>query len=137
MTGANERKFDKRSAVSNRGKTRSTAGSDIEFVNRELSSEETDHYREWRADLDNLTDEMDRMLQNGYKISVKFDDYSDSYAAFLFPPIGDDNEGKCLTGRGGNSYRALSEAVYKHVVIFGGNWAVTGRSVRPADDPDW
>lgn len=137
MTGVNERKYERRGGAGNRGNTGRQRENTVDFVNYELSAEETAVYRKWRDDVAGLIGHLDRMAQDGYKVSIKYDDYSESFACFVFADDAGDNAGKCLTGRGGTTYRALAEALFKHVEIFGGDWSDTGRIIRPSDDPDW
>jgi len=132
-----DKKLDARKGRNSPIKSGGRGSSDLEFVNRELTTEELPVYRNWREDHDAVYGEVDRMLEDGYKFSLKYDEYTSAYAAFVFASDGSDNAGKCLTGRGGTSYRALSEVVFKHVELFGGNWLDTGRTVNPTDDPDW
>lgn len=137
MTGVNEKKFDRRGSGGSRGNAARGRDNTVEFVNYELNANETAIYRKWRDDLDTVVGQLDRMTQDGYKVSIKYDGYSESFAAFIFADDASDNAGRCLTGRGGTTYRALAEAIFKHVEIFGGDWADTGRVARPSDDPDW
>ena len=110
---------------------------DSQWVNRELSAQETLAYREWRADMETVDLLWREALDSGYKFSVKWDDYSNSVACFMFPPDGGDNEGFILAGRGGTGWRAVSEALYKHTELLGGVWDRGGSSVTGPDDPDW
>lgn len=108
-----------------------------EFVNYELDKEQTAEYRAWRQDSDLVFSILGEMLEGGYRVSLKWDDYSNSCAAFVIPLEGNENYGLLLTGRGGNPYRALSEAVYKHEIVFGRVWHVTAKSGSAPDDPEY
>lgn len=116
---------------------RTQGQSSVEFVRRELTEAEKPEFRAWRDDIDTVVGELDRMLESGYKVSLKHDVYNGAYAAFIFADDDSDNAGYCLTGRGGNTYRALSEAVYKHAVLLRGNWVSVGRTTDAFSDPDW
>jgi len=111
--------------------------SDIEFVNRELTAEETVAYRNWRQDLDEVSTTWTELLEGGYRVNTKYDDYSSSCAAFIFAPDGTENSGLALTGRGGNAYRAVSEALFKHQWIFKGVWSLSTLHPNRQDDPDF
>lgn len=137
MSSELDRRSKRPARPSSRPPARPSQGNSVEFVRRELNDAEKQQYRSWRDDIDVVINELDRLLQDGYKISLKFDDYSSAYATFIFAPDDSDNAGYCLTGRGGNSYRALSEALFKHVSLLSGNWLVAGRTVDAIDDPDW
>lgn len=136
MTVANERKFTKKAGASSRQGQRNN-GSSVEFVNRELSAEETADYRQWRDDLVTVDASLAEVCDDGYKISLKYDDYSSAYACFFFADDGSENAGRALTGRGGSPFRALSECLYKHVVLLRGEWSVARSATRPSDDPEW
>lgn len=112
-------------------------GQQSEFINRELTKEEIVEYRAWREDVDNVVSEWSRLLEGGYRLNTKWDDYSSAYAAFAIPADGGDNSGFILAGRGGTPYRAVAECLYKHVFIFRGEWhnAEAGRDLR--SDPDF
>lgn len=113
------------------------AAPDSEFVNYELDKEQTDEYRVWRQDQELVYSILTEMLEGGYRVSLKFDTYSSSCAAFIIPDNDSENYGLLLTGRGGNPYRALSEAVFKHEIVFGRTWHVTAKPGNRTDDPDY
>jgi len=110
---------------------------DSEFINRELSEAEQTAYRKWRADGEAVLDALDEAVEGGYKISIKYDEYSSSPCCFLFPPTGGDNEGRILTGRGGSSFRALAECLYKHTILFAGIWQPDRRNGFVERDAEW
>ncbi len=115
----------------------SSSASDSEFINLELDKEQTVRYREWRDDVINVLDIWTEEIENGYRFSTKYDDYSSSVAAFMFPdPLGP-NSGFILTGRGGTAFRALSECLFKHREDLRGEWGNGGRSNLRLDDPDF
>lgn len=111
--------------------------SDSEFVNLELDKEQTTAYRQWREDLTAVDEAWSELLEEGYRVNTKYDDYSSAYAAFVIPSEGSDNSGFLLTGRGGTPYRAVAEAIFKHVFVLKGLWGnfVPQRNFR--DDPDF
>ncbi len=122
------------------GKQRQGRGrgqSDQEFVNLELNAEQVKEFRAWREDFDGVIDEWGAILNDGYKTSIKYDDYSSSYTAYFFAPEDSDNVGYILSGRGGNPYRALSELVYKHTRILQGEWSQYHSNGKAVDDPDY
>lgn len=128
-----EKRADKRARQSSRPRYQS----DSEFINRELTKEEQADYREWRNDLDGVLAEWSELLEGGYRVNTKYDDYSSAFACFIIPPDDGDNSGFILTGRGGNPYRAVSEAVFKHSEIFHGVWHSMSASSALRDDPDF
>jgi len=137
MTRVLNERDEKRSAASARRKARPLQRGDSVFINRELSKEETSEYRLWREDLDNVITRWTELIEEGYRVNTKYDDYSSSCAAFIIPGDGMDNDGYILTGRGGNAYRAVSEALFKHAVIFEGVWSDIDFRPQGPDDPDF
>lgn len=130
---------DKRKKRSDRNpaSSRYRSGGDIEFVNRELTNEETTAYRSWRSDVEQVSELWMEVLEGGYRVNTKYDDYSSSCAAFIFPPEGSENSGLALTGRGGNPYRAVAEALFKHQWIFKGVWSLSTLHPSRQEDPDF
>lgn len=110
--------------------------SDSEFINLELDAKQTTAYRQWRLDVENVVNLWTELVEGGYRVNTKYDDYSASCAAFIIPDAQGDNSGFILTGRGGNAYRALSEAIFKHYEVLHGDWnthTVLGPLERDAD----
>lgn len=120
-----------------RPRTQQRDRQDSEFINVELTLEQTSDYRRWREDVEDVFIVLDEAVNSGYKFTLKYDDYSSSFAVFMFPPPGHDNDGYILTGRGGSTFRALAEVLYKHRRIFADVWLNASVSGSPSDDPDW
>jgi len=110
---------------------------DSEFINLELSKEQKEQYLAWREDLDTVVTGWANLCAEGYRVNTKWDDYSNSYAAFIIPDAESDNAGLILTGRGGTPLRAVCEAVYKHSVILPDGWGGYSAVRGGADDPDY
>jgi len=108
---------------------------DAEFINRELTTEEQIEYRQWREDVTAVVSAWGELCENGNRVNTKWDGYSSSFAAFIIPDDDVENAGFILTGRGGTPYRALAEAVFKHLYVFQGVWvgddARRGREYDP------
>jgi len=136
--GQKDRALDERS---NRGPSRAQRRNsyqpDVEFINLELDKEATTDYRGWREDSDHVYTLWTELLEEGYRVNTKYDDYSSSCAAFIIPGDQSGNSGFILTGRGGNAYRAVSEALYKHEVLLSGSWSDAIAVRRGHDDPDF
>lgn len=108
-----------------------------EFINLELSGEQLKDYRVWRDDFEAVMMGWGELLDDGYRVNTKYDDYSSAYAAFIIPDVEHDNAGYILTGRGGNPYRAITEAIYKHFSVLHGAWASHRNRPTQTDDPDF
>jgi len=110
---------------------------DSEFINLELNKEQTAIYRQWRTDVDGVIELWTDLVKEGYRVNTKWDNYSNSCAAFVIPDGDSANDGFILTGRGGNAYRAVSEALFKHFEILRGEWAGSRELGRGDSDPDF
>jgi hypothetical protein len=137
MTGS----LNERDAARNRRKrpavSRSGGFAENEFINLELDKEQVAALRVWRDDVEDVVNRWTELVEAGYRVNTKYDDYSSSCAAFIIPSDGTDNVGYILTGRGGNAYRALAEAVFKHYQILHGDWR-NGSTRSPLErDPDF
>jgi len=132
-----EQQFNRRPARAGRTPVPTRGRADSEFINLELDKEQTAAYREWRLDVENVFDLWTELIEGGYRVNTKYDDYSSSCATFIIPDDGSDNVGFLLTGRGGNAYRALSEAIYKHFEILKGVWGNYSPSDKPGRDSEF
>lgn len=106
------------------------------FVDRPLSEDKTAEMRLWRTSGDNVEDTLSVMLEGGCRVSQKYDDYNECFAAYAFAPEGGENAGYVLVGRGGTPLRALSELAYRHAILTSGVWArgiSSGTSERDAE----
>jgi len=108
-----------------------------EFVRLELDKEQVAAYRIWREDIDGWSDILQEMIEDGYKFTLRWDDYSSSPAAFAFPSDDHDNRGYILSGRGGSVLKALTELLYKHSAVLRGVWNAGLSPKSRSDDPDW
>jgi len=112
-------------------------GKHSEFINHDLTKEEKEAYYEWREDIQAVNAAWTAALTDNYRINTKLDEYNDCFASFIIPDDGSDNAGYILAGRGGNALRAVSEALFKHSVIFGGAWRPDGGHGGRENDPDF
>lgn len=76
------------------------------------------------------------LLDDGYSLTVKFDTYSEAYAAFLQVRGQADhvNSGLVLSGRGSSAYKAVKQLLFKLDAI-GPSWVqYAERRVQDLDD---
>lgn len=130
---------DAKGSGGGRGRKPSGVGkSDLrdEFLNVELSVEQTAEFKAFRKEVDAINSVLTEMLEDGYKLTCRYDDYNECYACFAFAPDEHDNAGYILTGRGGSGLSAVAELLYKHSEVLGRNWpAAAARSrIRYTDD---
>ena len=116
---------------------RRNAGEDSEFVQLELTVKEKEALRAFGATSDELDGYIKDFLDNGNKITLKWDDRNTCYVAFGFPGVDTVNGGYILTGRGGAPSRALRELVYKHAQILGGEWGNYHNRGGSGSGDDW
>lgn len=112
-------------------------GPDSEFINLELSKEQKEQYLAWREDMEEVVVQWSNLCSGGYRVNTKWDDYSNSFAAFIIPDGGSENAGLILTGRGGTPLRAVCEAVFKHSVLLQEMWGGYSQVRGGSDDPDY
>lgn len=101
------------------------------FINHTFSADDKGRFKEWAASaLVELGGWIDRLLEDGYKLSVKYDDFTSAYACFIQPiSERDGNAGFILTGRSRSGSMAILAGIYRHYVIFEAQWPV--RDARP------
>jgi len=94
-----------------------------EFVDYDLSAEDKALCKAQILDVEQFDALLVRLIEGGYKLSVKWDTYTKCNASFL---ISDDplneNFGLILTGRGSTPLKAIKQVLYKHFQCLGGDW---------------
>lgn len=104
------------------------------FINVELPPGAKKAWLAWHELGTPLTDALDRMLLDGYKITLKYEEKNDAYSAFCTGSTSDHhNAGWGLSERAGSSATALSRMVYIHAVVLNGDWDPY-KSQRQPDD---
>lgn len=80
-----------------------------------------------------LNTELETALQEGYRFSVRYDSFADCFAVAMYDPNqGAKNFGKMLNSRSKDWMLAVMMTVWKHTVIFQGEWLTTTDEER-----DW
>lgn len=117
----------------NKGKSRSTGsnknnGGDRSlpsFVSCELTDEQKKHVKAHLPQITEALDSVDRLVRDGFKLSVRFEDRSVAYACWLTGPEKDsDCSGLVLSARGPSLVAALGVLLYKHFEILHEDWRV-------------
>lgn len=110
---------------------------DATFVQYELDKDAQAACKAWKMDADASFNAIHTMVDCGYSFTLKFDTFSDSYAAFCSQkaPEGE-NAGFILTGRGSTPEKALKQLFYKHFEVMAERWEqfAVSRSAREIDD---
>jgi hypothetical protein len=107
------------------------------FVKRELTADEARACKASEFTAQMFADEVERLIDSGYKLTVKHDDYNHARACWITPVSADDeNAGWILTGRGSTAVKALKQALYKWHVVGGGQpWRfLDGEGFNEIDD---
>jgi hypothetical protein len=116
-------------------KTSGYAG-DVRFVNYELPKDERAKFKKWAHEqLDQFWPMLDKLLDGGYALSVKHDDFNDCISAFLLPQ-GDEHahKGFVLSGRGSSAVGAAMGVLFRHFIIFEEHWPVDKERHIALDD---
>jgi hypothetical protein len=81
-------------------------------------------------------DAVHKLIESGYKTTLKWDDYNDCFGAFVIAEgRNPENTGMVLTGRGSTPLKALKQAMFKHYVVFDGSWGAWAKQ-RPTTEFD-
>lgn len=110
---------------------------DVSFVNYTMTKEDKARCKVWLLTLDDMDSAAIKLAEEGYKFSLKWDAYSEAFAAFLSTTEEKTgNVGYLLAGRGSTPLKALKQAMFIHWVVFEGNWAAhyTRRESDELDD---
>lgn len=106
-----------------------------QFVLCELTTEHKEAMKKWSVKDTELMDELDRLVNDGYKISFSRDENHDCVAAFATSPADDRGVRKyTLSARGPGMLPALRCLCYKHFIMLEGKWLVPedhGKTIDP------
>ena len=96
---------------------------EVTFVNCELDTSTKELVRNFDPKFTTTLDCVDRLVFDGYKISVSYDKYHNCVSAFCTHPANDHpHHGLCLSARAPSYLNALKVLVYKHFTILQENW---------------
>lgn len=99
------------------------------YVNPQISQDEKRAFQlaeEQGWDFETL---MLRMVEDGYKLSVYYDDYNDAHAASAYGLLaGNQNAGWCCVLRGSDPIVCLRRLVWWSEVLRAGEWGTNDRS---------
>ena len=115
-------------------KSGSKPANSIQWVSVELTLEQGAEMRKTFPDADAIFDGALKLVEGGYKVTLRYDDYNKCHAAYVFAESEEHaNGGMCLTSRGGSPLTALRGAVYRHFILFDEAWGNRERQVIDAD----
>jgi len=97
---------------------------DVKFVSYNLTKDQTKELKAMPYELADIDTTFLRLLQEGYKVTFRWDEYNQCYACWLIPS-GDthDNAGYILAARGSTPIKALKQAGYIHWNVFEQLWS--------------
>lgn len=103
------------------------------FVRCELSTEDKRALAQRELDPGRVFDQLDALVESGYKFSVGLQSDQTAYIASLFDRDEESKtKGYTLTGRGRSFSNAIAALLYKHYDLLDGIWP-TGKP----DDDEW
>lgn len=96
------------------------------FVNFDFDKGTKEKFKKWAHEqAEHYGDLIERLLDDGYNVSIKRDVFNDCIAAYLAPQDkSNPNYGWLLAGRGSTAFGAVMGCLYRHYVVFEGTWPV-------------
>lgn len=108
---------------------------DIEFVNWELTKEQKSDAKRYEISPVELFGALERLIDDGFRISFKFDDYNKCFNCSFTEPTRDGAKScRCIVSRGPSIMDAARIACYKHFVILEGDWGNLSATTIERDD---
>jgi hypothetical protein len=107
------------------------------FVNYDMSDSEKKQYKKWleEQNAESILNAIAMLLESGYAVSIKHDDYNDCEAAYLTcSKEGNPNKALILSGRGRSVGTAVCNAVFKHTVLFDAQWPEAASRRKSTDE---
>jgi len=131
MSKAGELKYPSKGAAQPRS-TKAERWNEARFVQLELTDEQAKSLKATQVSADEIFAQMEKMIDDGYKFTIKFDGYGDCIGAWCQAATPDGpNSGIILTGRGSSAAKALKQLLYKHHVLLDGDWSVAAERRAP------
>lgn len=106
------------------------------FINHTFDEGTKARFKAWaRENTIGIGDIIDRLLDDGYSVSIKRDDYNEAYSCFIIAAAADsENAGYILTGRSHSASMAFLAAVYRHYCVFEAVWPTDHSRASRVDD---
>ena len=105
-------------------KTAKPAFTQAQFINHYFTDDDKSKFKAWATSVAaSLWELIDKLTDDGYSLTVKFDSYTDAYACFIQTrDEKSSNYGYILTGRSRSGSMAIFAALYRHYVLFEADW---------------
>lgn len=105
------------------------------FVNIDLDDDVAQKLKSAPWGLTELDATLNKLLADRYKLTVRYDERNDCFAAWIVSPDAGANRGYILAGRGSTPSKAVKQVCYIHFVLLEGDWVEGGAMPRkPLDD---
>lgn len=92
------------------------------FVDRELTAEEQAQCKAWEVDESAVFDGIHKLVEKGYKVTVRWDTRNQCAACWVIASEDSDNKGAVLPARGSTAWKAVKQALFKHHILFDEIW---------------
>jgi len=110
-------------------------GSDIVWVNYDLTKQDKARMAELFTNEDDVYAATEALIRSDHKITLGWDERAKAFAAYAFPNATNSlNRGMALSARSRTAFGALMGLVYRHNVVFEGNWRADNNGPRLDDD---
>lgn len=107
---------------------------EVDFVNVSLAKDQKENLKKWDIKGELTFDNVTRMIDDGYKLSISADKAHDCVGAYLTSPSSPNGERKrCLSSRGPDFFGALRALMFKHLIILEGDWGSAAESGEQLD----
>lgn len=102
---------------------KSSKSYEVRFVSCELDKSTKEALIKWDPKFESTFEGLDRLITDGYKVSISHDSYHDCVGVFCtMPDTSNEHHGFCLTARAPSWMEAVKVLVYKHFNILSENW---------------
>lgn len=117
-------------------KPASTGFKPAQFINHTFSEDDRRSFKAWQAEHgEEVWDMLDRLLDDGYALSVKPDAYTGAVAAYISPVTPENpNSGYILSGRARSCEMAALSVLYRHYALFEADWPTDMPTRNGLDD---
>jgi hypothetical protein len=106
----------------------------VEFLNWDLTKEEKIAAKAYEVTLEALMGMLEGLVDDGYRISFKRDDYNKCFnCSFTEAPRVDGSPARCIVSRGPTVGDAVRVACFKHFVLLEGDWGKISAATLAAD----
>lgn len=97
---------------------------EVDFVACNLDKATKEQLSKWDTKFTATIDGLDRMVMDGYKISISLDRQHDAVGVYAtMPDKQHKHSGLCLSARGPGMLGAMKSLVFKHFNILQENWS--------------